>query len=93
MIDLHFTSGPNGRKVAIMLEELGLPYRLIQHNIGKGDLLTEEFRKLNPNGRVPVLVDDEPIGGGTDPITSHGHRKRDAQRIRDLVERYQAQSR
>src|SRR5271166_5439369 len=69
MIDLHFTSGPNGRKVAIMLEELGLPYRLIQHNIGKGDLLTEEFRKLNPNGRVPVLVDDEPIGGGTDPIT------------------------
>ncbi len=52
-----------------MLEELGLPYRLIPYNIGRGDLLTEDFRKLNPNGRVPVLVDDEPVGGGTDPIT------------------------
>jgi hypothetical protein len=68
MIDLHFTSGPNGRKVAIMLEEVGLPYRLITYDIGKGDLLTEAFRALNPNGRVPVLVDDAPIGGGPEPM-------------------------
>jgi GSH-dependent disulfide-bond oxidoreductase len=68
MIDLHFTSGPNARKVAIMLEELEWPYRVITYDIGKGDMLTEAFRELNPNGRVPVLVDDEPIGGGTEPI-------------------------
>jgi len=69
MIDLHFMAGPNARKVAIMLEELALPYRLISYDIGKGELLTEAFRALNPNGRVPVLVDDDPIGGGTEPIT------------------------
>lgn len=69
MIDLHYTSGPNARKVQIMFEETGLAYRLISYDIGKGDLLTEEFRRLNPNGRVPVLVDPEPIGGGSQPIT------------------------
>jgi GST-like protein len=64
MITLHSTSGPNGRKVAILLEELALPYRMMAYDIGGGDLLTEDFRRLNPNGRVPVLEDDEPIGGG-----------------------------
>ncbi|ODT86507.1 glutathione S-transferase N-terminal domain-containing protein [Phenylobacterium sp. SCN 70-31] len=69
MIDLHSTTGPNGRKVQIMLEETGLPYRLIPYDIGKGELLTEAFRALNPNGRVPVLVDPEPPGGGDTPVT------------------------
>jgi len=68
MIDLHFTSGPNGRKVAIMLEETGQDYRTILYDIGKGELLTEEFRALNPNGRIPVLVDHDPLGGGAAPI-------------------------
>ncbi len=69
MIELHSTSGPNARKVQIMLEEVGLPYRLIDYDIGKGDLLTEAFRALNPNGRVPVVVDHDPIGGGAEPVT------------------------
>jgi len=68
VIDLHSTTGPNARKVQIMLEETGLAYRLIPYDIGKGELLTEEFRALNPNGRVPVLVDPEPAGGGG-PVT------------------------
>lgn len=68
MIDLHSTTGPNARKVQIMLEETGQPYRLIPYDIGKGELLTEAFRALNPNGRVPVLVDPDPIGGG-EPVT------------------------
>lgn len=68
MLDLHFTTGPNARKVAIMLEETGMSYQIIPYDIGRGDLLTEEFRELNPNGRVPVLVDSDPIGGGK-PLT------------------------
>jgi GST-like protein len=68
MIDLHYANGPNPRKVAIMLEELGLPYTSILYDMGRGDLLTEDFRALNPNGRLPVIVDHDPIGGG-DPIT------------------------
>jgi GST-like protein len=68
MIELHATTGPNARKVAIMLEETGLSYTVINYDIGKGELLTEAFRALNPNGRVPVVVDHEPIGGGA-PLT------------------------
>lgn len=74
MIDLHFTSGPNARKVAILLEELdlleegGWPYRVIPYTIGNGDMLTEAFRALNPNGRVPVIVDHAPRDGGAEPI-------------------------
>jgi GST-like protein len=68
MIELHATTGPNVRKVAIMLEETGLSYTVINYDIGKGELLTEAFRALNPNGRVPVVVDHEPIGGGA-PLT------------------------
>jgi len=69
MIDLHFTSGPNPRKISIMLEEVGLPYNIIQYDISAGGLLNEQFRALNPNGRLPVIVDHDPIGGGKEPIT------------------------
>ena len=64
MIDVHFVPTPNGNKVSIMLEEVGLPYRLIPYNMLEGEHLTPEFRKINPNGRLPAIVDHEPIGGG-----------------------------
>jgi GST-like protein len=64
MIDVYFTPTPNGHKVSIMLEETALPHRLIPYDMLAGDHLTPEFRKVNPNGRLPAIVDHEPIGGG-----------------------------
>jgi len=67
MIDLHFWPTPNGKKVTILLEEAGIPYNVIPCNIGRGDQFTPEFLKMNPNHRMPVMVDHTPPGGG-DPI-------------------------
>jgi len=64
MIDLHHVLTPNGHKVKIMLEETGLPYRTIQYNMLAGEHLTPAFRQINPNGKVPAIVDHDPIGGG-----------------------------
>jgi GSH-dependent disulfide-bond oxidoreductase len=64
MIDVHFVPTPNGHKMTIMLEELGLPYRLIAYDMLAGDHLKPEYRRVNPNGRLPAIVDHEPIGGG-----------------------------
>jgi GST-like protein len=64
MLDLHYWPTPNGKKVTILLEELGLPYTVIPVHIGRGDQFTEAFLKLNPNHRMPVLVDHAPAGGG-----------------------------
>jgi GST-like protein len=63
MLDLHYWPTPNGKKVTIQLEELGLAYNLIECNIGRGDQFTEEFLNINPNNRMPVLVDHEPDDG------------------------------
>ena len=63
MIDLYYWPTPNGFKISIMLEECGLPYRVIPVNIGKGDQFTPEFLALNPNNRMPVIVDHEAPGG------------------------------
>lgn len=68
MLDLHFWPTPNGKKVTILLEELGLDYNLVPCNIGKGDQFKPEFLKINPNHRMPVLVDHSPEGGGA-PIS------------------------
>ncbi len=68
MLDLHFWPTPNGKKVSILLEELGIKYNLVPCNIGRGDQFTPEFLKINPNHRMPVLVDHEPKGGGA-PIS------------------------
>ncbi|MFN9925858.1 MAG: glutathione S-transferase family protein [Phenylobacterium sp.] len=64
MIDVHFTPTPNGHKVSIMLEETGLPHRLISYDMLAGEHLRPEFRAVNPNGRLPAIVDQDPIGGG-----------------------------
>jgi GSH-dependent disulfide-bond oxidoreductase len=65
MYDLHFWPTPNGRKIAIMLEELGVPYRLVPVNIGQGAQNEPDFLAISPNGRIPALVDHEPVEGGT----------------------------
>jgi GSH-dependent disulfide-bond oxidoreductase len=64
MIDLHFAPTPNGWKISIMLEECELPYTVVPVNITRGDQFTPEFRKLNPNRRIPVILDRDPLGGG-----------------------------
>src|ERR1700690_2167053 len=68
VIDIHYWPTPNGKKVTILLEELGLPYNLIPCNIGKGDQFKDEFLAIGPNNRMPAMVDHDPVGGGA-PIT------------------------
>lgn len=57
MIDLYMWPTGNGKKITIMLEECGLEYRAIPVHIGKGDQFTPEFTRLNPNQKMPVIVD------------------------------------
>jgi GST-like protein len=64
MLDLYYFLTPNSRKVTILLEETGLPYRLKIVHIGRGDQFDPDFLRLSPNNRMPALVDDEPLGGG-----------------------------
>ena len=59
MIDLYTWGTPNGRKVSIMLEECGLAYRTHAINIGKNDQFTPEFIALNPNSKIPAILDSE----------------------------------
>jgi GST-like protein len=59
VIDLYTWGTPNGRKVSIMLEECALPYRVHPVNIGKGEQFTPEFLALNPNNRIPAIVDSD----------------------------------
>ena len=68
MIELHYWPTPNGKKVTILLEECGLPYKISPVNIQQGAQFTRQFLKMNPNHRMPVMVDHAPTGGGA-PIT------------------------
>jgi GST-like protein len=68
MLELYYWPTPNGKKVTILLEELGLDYTIVPVNIGRGDQFQEAFLKINPNHRMPVLVDHAPSGGG-EPIS------------------------
>jgi GST-like protein len=58
MIDFYYWPTPNGWKISIMLEECGLPYRVVPVNIGKGDQFRPEFLAISPNNRMPAIVDD-----------------------------------
>ncbi len=68
MIDLHYSATPNGQKIAIMLEEIGADYRVIPYDILNGDQLTAEFGRINPNHKLPAIVDRAPVEDG-DPVT------------------------
>jgi GST-like protein len=67
VIDLYTWTTPNGRKVSIMLEELALPYRVHPVNIGQGEQFKAEYVKINPNSKIPSIVDPE--GPDGEPIT------------------------
>ncbi|MEQ9642782.1 MAG: glutathione S-transferase N-terminal domain-containing protein [Alphaproteobacteria bacterium] len=63
-IDVHYWPTPNGWKVTILLEELGVPYNIVPVNIGRGEQFKPEFLKIAPNNRMPAIVDHEPTDGG-----------------------------
>ena len=63
MIDLYYWTTPNGHKITIALEELGLPYRVRPVNIGKGEQFEPAFLRISPNNRIPAIVDDAPADG------------------------------
>lgn len=59
MIQLYTSDTPNGYKASIMLEEVGLPYEVHFIHLSKGEQRTPEFLKINPNGKIPAIVDTE----------------------------------
>jgi len=59
MIELYTWGTPNGRKVSMMLEECALPYNVHRINIGAGDQFRSEYVAINPNGKIPSIVDPE----------------------------------
>ena len=67
MIDLYTWPTPNGHKIHIMLEETGLPYRVIPININHGDQFDPAFLKISPNNKMPAMVD--PDGPGSKPYS------------------------
>ena len=63
MIDLYTAATPNGRKVSIMLEEVGLPYRVIRLDLQAEDQKKPSFTAINPNQKIPAIVDHDADGG------------------------------
>ena len=71
-LNLYTWSTPNGRKVSIMLEELGLPYVVRPIDIGHDEQFAPAFLKISPNNKIPALVDDDAAGGGSLAIFESG---------------------
>jgi len=71
-IQLYSTPTPNGVKVSIMLEETGLPYEPHFINIGQNETWTPEFLSLNPNGKIPSMIDPDGPGGKPLPLFESG---------------------
>ena len=63
MIELHYAPTPNGHKISIALEELGLDYDVHRVNIGQGDQFKPEFLAFSPNNRIPAIIDRDADGG------------------------------
>lgn len=59
MIELYTSDTPNGYKASIMLEEAGLAYRVIEIDLSRGEQKSPEFLKINPNGKIPAIVDKD----------------------------------
>lgn len=64
MIEVYSWATPNGHKVHIMLEECGLPYRVIPVDIGAGEQFRPEFLAISPNNKIPAMVDSQGPDGG-----------------------------
>jgi len=67
MIQLYTWGTPNGKKVSIMLEEIELPYEVHPINIGQGDQFKPEYLAINPNNKIPSIIDTD--GPGGKPLT------------------------
>src|SRR3954462_8535571 len=66
-IELHTWNTPNGRKISVPLEEMGLPYTVKTINISKGEQFAPTFVKISPNSKIPAIV--APVGPGGQPIS------------------------
>ena len=67
MIQLYTWGTPNGKKVSIMLEEVGIPYEVHPISLQKGDQFTPEYLAINPNNKIPSIIDTD--GPGGQPLT------------------------
>lgn len=72
LLQLYSLPTPNGVKVSIMLEEIGLPYEVHLVDFGKDDQKTTEFLSLNPNGKIPAILDPNGPGGRPLPLFESG---------------------
>lgn len=71
-VDVYYAATPNGHKVTIMLEELGVPYALHFVRIGRGDQFKPEFLAISPNNKIPAIVDPEGPGGSPISVFESG---------------------
>ncbi len=63
MIDFYTLTSPNAQKIYLMLEECGLPYKEHFVDVWKGEQYSAEFSKINPNNKIPAIVDSDGPGG------------------------------
>ena len=59
MIDLYYSPTPNGRKISILLEEIGVSYKVIMVDLTKGEQFSKEFTSISPSNKIPAIVDHE----------------------------------
>lgn len=71
-IELHYWPTPNGWKIAIMLEELGVPYEIRYVNISRGEQFSPDFLAISPNNRMPAIIDPEGPGGAPISVFESG---------------------
>lgn len=71
-IQLHYWPTPNGWKISIALEEMGLPYEMIPVNIGRGEQFMQDFLAISPNNRMPAIVDPDGPGGQSISVFKSG---------------------
>src|SRR5260370_112004 len=62
-VELHTWNSPNGRKMSVALEEMGLPYKVIPVNITKGEQMAPAFLAISPNNKIPAIIDPEGPAG------------------------------
>ena len=72
MIELYFWPTPNGHKITIALEEMGLEYRIKPINIGKGDQFKPSFLAISPNNRMPAIIDHDAADGKPQAVFESG---------------------
>ena len=72
MIEFYAWPTPNGFKISIMLEEIGLPYTVHPIDIGKGDQFAPDFLRISPNNKIPAIVDTEGPGGNAVSVFESG---------------------